>query len=1464
MQDAESISSTGEDTVCPCLSCPQEITILVDGVKNSNFQEFRDYLEYHAANYKELNPHISVNVKQVDGDFVDLQDRLITEARRPSSSSSTWDGSIFPAQIVGPLVEANALWDLTDFVKTSAELNWPEISDFYRSQLAVYDRKVRLIPLDGDLLLMYYRKDLFRQYNITVPRTWEEYTQAAQFFHGKPVGPDSDEKLYGSCVSRIDRCGNAYWTSLIMSSMTQSMGTSSGFLLDPTDLNPLLGDALEETLQRLSQQTQYGHPEELTGSCLAANFDFNQGRCAMTYNWGNQISTIRGTKWEIGVAPTPGSTRVLDRPSGSLVNCTPELCPHGVYYEDIGQVNVAPYAAFGGWGAGVSNTIPLGRQLATANFFAYISNSNQSLADVLPNPRTNFAQPHRRSHLISKDWIETAGFSPTFAQEFTQSTRQVDSLNAVVELRIPASSSLRGVLDEEVFNYLLETSTNVIVTSEREAVLEQVTERIEERIRGVIAVENQISNTGMLESYQRSLGVFLEPPANQNYIDESFRSAGWGMAGLICGTSLLLMVWTFVNHNHKVIAAWQPYLLIQSCLGLFLLGATIVPLSLDDSLVSVNVLNIMCMLSPWTYVIGFTVLFSSVFAKIRQCKKVYDHPELYDVIRVEPGSACRLTFRLLVVNTVILFIWTTVDPLQWVREEVPDAIFSDSRMPDTFGVCKGVNNGFNAFAALLLVVNLSMCVVGIVQAFKCRRLQLEFNEVQWLPLVLLPFVEVWLLGVPILFLVEDDKNGNFVVLTLIITVSSLACMLALFAPIEWNFRKHGFLDASKASSRISSGHIVKKHPEYEEEKQLQQLQEKQVQVQSSNDHLENEIAVLKAKFADRDKTAAESRVVPMGMAAIDDFSESGSQEMREEAEALEEMWIMSDVEDEEDFGALDLAPVTVKAASANLLGQNEATQEEEEIFDAFNIDPVPVEAVSAYALGQTDESEYEEKSAPANAIGRNEDIEYQRNDRSMPSEGAVPFVTHVQNDWSGESSENDEEPIISPWWTESTAAVDEFRESSPASNSPGTSSPPPSSIDRCQASNSSTMFTSEAKETQPSPSSGSASGSASDNDNVAEVPTNSIRAESSAAAAAVAAVAAITPPSPPVVDSDDEESINEYKELYAAVESGDLMAIEKQASILADSFKSSDPRLSHIADEDEGDSGDVSQGFDFTNQSFPVDESIMRESEDSILQLDVAVGSDPTQQEEASDFASASASLSIVQDATSYDEASTPNQDGEATSSSSEIDQILASAGESSAAEFVGHSPAFQSFESATPGSESIELTQTAGEPSRGDLCGITNDGEEGARAVKHSLMKTEQGNDAERGAISRPVPLALPKQPLHSWSVQNSYVIGNWAAVGMTASMLNDTDTSASDSQSCSSYASSMTMESISSMNATQDASALDTPLATALDELVGQKDWDGVKRAAAEAEIPRSSLAEKRQKKRELEAWKASITKR
>lgn len=71
-----------------------------------------------------------------------------------------------------------------------------------------------------------------------------------------------------------------------------------GFLFDPEDLSPLMGEAMSEAIKMLEMQVRYGHPNEFGdddefggGGHGSINVvAMNAGECAMTYNWGDSFS----------------------------------------------------------------------------------------------------------------------------------------------------------------------------------------------------------------------------------------------------------------------------------------------------------------------------------------------------------------------------------------------------------------------------------------------------------------------------------------------------------------------------------------------------------------------------------------------------------------------------------------------------------------------------------------------------------------------------------------------------------------------------------------------------------------------------------------------------------------------------------------------------------------------------------------------------------------------------------------------------------------------------------------------------------------------------------------------------------------------------------------------------------------------------------------------------------------------
>jgi len=145
----------------------------------------------------------------------------------------------------------------------------------------------------------------------------------------------------------------------------------------------------------------------------------------------------------------PGSTRVLDRATGTLVDCDAEICPHAV-----DGVNHAPFAAFGGWGGGINAAADDKVKEAAYAFFSYMSQPTQSNEDVTIG-KTGF-NPYRLSQFEKLDaWI-AAGMSEQAAENYLGAIQaSLNSPNMVLDLRIPKNQSYQQVvLDTAVARFL--------------------------------------------------------------------------------------------------------------------------------------------------------------------------------------------------------------------------------------------------------------------------------------------------------------------------------------------------------------------------------------------------------------------------------------------------------------------------------------------------------------------------------------------------------------------------------------------------------------------------------------------------------------------------------------------------------------------------------------------------------------------------------------------------------------------------------------------------------------------------------------------------------------------------------------------------------------------------------------------------------------------------------------------------
>jgi len=400
---------------------------------------------------KEFSELTGATINVVTVPFADLYQKILNDF---ATGTNSYDVIVFAPQWMVDYIEPGYLEDLTDRVKADPDLQWEDVGLFFRDFSATYNGRIYTIPLDGDFQMVYYRTDIAKELGSQPPKTWDDYIAFAKAVSEKKLTTDDGKPVYGSCIAK-KKAAQSYWmVTSVASAFIQSQGTGQGAFFDLETFKPLYNnEAFARALEIYKETTQYGPPDEINLDVGDTRGLWTAGQCALTIDWGD-IGTLaieEGSKAKdkTGAVILPGSKQVLDRKTGKLVDCTPELCPHA-----IDGVNHAPFAAFGGWSGAINKASRPEVKDAAFAYLSYMNQPAQSNVDVTIG-KTGF-NPYRVSQFKNLDnWIK-AGMSEQAAKDYLGAIEaSLNSPNMVLDLRIPQNQYYQGiVLDGAIAKFL--------------------------------------------------------------------------------------------------------------------------------------------------------------------------------------------------------------------------------------------------------------------------------------------------------------------------------------------------------------------------------------------------------------------------------------------------------------------------------------------------------------------------------------------------------------------------------------------------------------------------------------------------------------------------------------------------------------------------------------------------------------------------------------------------------------------------------------------------------------------------------------------------------------------------------------------------------------------------------------------------------------------------------------------------
>eukprot|EP00798_Chlamydomonas_sp_ICE-L_P015515 gene15515-21604_t len=306
----------------------------------------------------------------------------------------------------------------------------------------------------------------------------------------------------------------------------QTKGAKQGLYIDPVTRQQMLTSvAMREAVRVLHTLRQFSAPPSDEFGCTTHSKAFALARCAMTIGPTRQwkINSYGGDEVDVmttrlgpptnfsrviggvGVTTIPGSTVVLDRTEGRLVDCTPELCPFErdqVITKTFTQlVNLAPFPGPGGTACSVTKNGDNAIAAYTVySLCSFAVEPNNSLATI-QNPEVE-SGPFRTSH-FSDDALQSfvrVGYNGQETSEFLKTMRySLEHTNGVQYFRTPGATLLLLGLRE---------ATNMV-------------------IRGDPSISYSRLETRVISQIATSVGPFESGATAERLVDEYLNDIGF-------------------------------------------------------------------------------------------------------------------------------------------------------------------------------------------------------------------------------------------------------------------------------------------------------------------------------------------------------------------------------------------------------------------------------------------------------------------------------------------------------------------------------------------------------------------------------------------------------------------------------------------------------------------------------------------------------------------------------------------------------------------------------------------------------------------------------------------------------------------------------------------------------------------------------------------------------------------------
>ena len=357
-----------------------------------------------------MQKKFGIAVKQVALPFVGQYEKLVTEL---IARSGAYDLMFFPPYFLGDFVAKKFVLPLESYAaKRDPLVN--TLLPVFRDTITIKNGKRYALTYDGDILYVYYRRDLWNDptekkdfqkkygYPLAPPKTWDQYLDQARFFNRPP-------HLHGTAFYGQRGFSYGWWANI--------WAGLGGHWFDARTMKTQINSpAGLKALNYLLEMKKVSPPDVLSYGYDALRNAFFLGKFAMCVQWGDLHKKSFG-----------GDPQAPSKIAGKLGSAP---CPNGKSY--------MPYSRIGAISAS-------GKNLDGAYDVLWYLQQPAVSDDYVTDPK-NGIDACRYSNLRPANWIKRFPQYPALVTEYAK-TMRANLLQGFPELSIPGAPTYIDKLD---------------------------------------------------------------------------------------------------------------------------------------------------------------------------------------------------------------------------------------------------------------------------------------------------------------------------------------------------------------------------------------------------------------------------------------------------------------------------------------------------------------------------------------------------------------------------------------------------------------------------------------------------------------------------------------------------------------------------------------------------------------------------------------------------------------------------------------------------------------------------------------------------------------------------------------------------------------------------------------------------------------------------------------------------------